>query len=112
MKNRYRKGCMLTSTMEKRIYKNGHNKRIKEKCDDLVDSGNEQLRKDGKEGKTVMRGKIEDEKKEHLQLEDNKGKKEERDNLDDDKRKQIKREDNKRKKEKCDNLDNDEKEHL
>ena len=112
MKNRYRKGCMLTSTMEKRIYKNGDNKRIKEKCDDLVDSENEQLRKDGKEGKTVMRDKIEDEKKEHLQLEDNKGKKEERDNLDDDKRKQIKREDNKRKKEKCDNLDNDEKEHL
>ena len=112
MKNRYRKGCMLTSTMEKRIYKNGDNKRIKEKCDDLVDSENELLRKDGKEGKTVMRDKIEDEKKEHLQLEDNKGKKEERDNLDDDKRKQIKREDNKRKKEKCDNLGNDEKEHL
>ena len=112
MKNRYRKGCMLTSTMEKRIYKNGDNKRIKEKCDDLVESENEQLRKDGKEGKTVMRDKIEDEKKEHLQLEDNKGKKEERDNLDDDKRKQIKREDNKRKKEKCDNLGNDEKEHL
>ena len=89
MKNRYRKGCMLTSTMEKRIYKNGDNKRIKEKCDDLVDSENEQLRKDGKEGKTVMRDKIEDEKKE-----------------------QIKREDNKRKKEKCDNLGNDEKEHL
>ena len=81
---------MLTSTMEKRIYKNGHNKRIKEKCDDLVDSGNEQLRKDGKEGKTVMRDKIEDEKKEHLQLEDNKGKKEERDNLDDIKENKLK----------------------
>ena len=62
---------------KKNIWKKRTKKKRREKCDDPGNSENEQMRKDGKEGKTVTCDNIKDEEKEDLKLEDNKRNKEE-----------------------------------